>query len=165
MTEHEAPGILQTKPVVRELLRAPIMARLAYTWTNGTPRVVPMWFHWTGTEILMGAPPNAPKMTVLRDNAAVAISIDTDTWPYRVLTIRGTIHIDIVDELFPGTSGWPAATLATRVVSSSLQRPDRPSRRGRASGSRRDRHISSTSLPPSPSAWSAQTEGAADAPR
>jgi hypothetical protein len=78
------------------------MARLAYSWSDGTPRVVPMWFHWTGTEILMGAPPNAPKMKVLADNAAVAISIDTDDWPYRVLTIRGTIAVDFVDgDVFP----------------------------------------------------------------
>jgi hypothetical protein len=100
MTAHEVPAILQSDPAARELLQSPIMARLAYTWSDGTPRVVPMWFHWTGEEILMGAPPNAPKLKVLVDDAPVAISIDTETWPYQVLTIRGTIAVDTVTEPF-----------------------------------------------------------------
>ena len=98
---HEAPAILLRDPAARELLQAPIMARLAYTWTDGTPRVVPMWFHWTGETILMGAPPNAPKMKVLVDGTPVALVIDTETWPYRVLTIRGTIAVETVGEPFP----------------------------------------------------------------
>jgi hypothetical protein len=92
---------LQTDPAAQELLGSPLMARLAYIWSDGTPRVVPMWFHWTGSEILMGAPPNTPKMKVLTDDAAVALTIDTDAWPYRVLTIRGTIAVEVVDAPFP----------------------------------------------------------------
>jgi hypothetical protein len=53
--------------VVHHLLQSVIPARLAYTWHDGTPRVVPMWFHWTGEAFLMGAPPNSPKMRVLAD--------------------------------------------------------------------------------------------------
>jgi Pyridoxamine 5'-phosphate oxidase len=101
MTAHPIPAILRSNSVAHELLQSPIMARLAYTWSDGTPRVVPMWFHWTGDEILMGAPPNAPKMKVLVNDTVVAISIDTVDWPYRVLTIRGTITVDTVSEPFP----------------------------------------------------------------
>jgi hypothetical protein len=32
-------------PVAEKLLRSAIPARLAYTWMDGTPRVVPVWFH------------------------------------------------------------------------------------------------------------------------
>lgn len=32
-------------PVAIELLQSNIPARLAYIWTDGTPRVVPIWFH------------------------------------------------------------------------------------------------------------------------
>jgi hypothetical protein len=38
-------------PVAQQLLRSTIPARLAYNWFDGTPRVVPMWFHWDGKEI------------------------------------------------------------------------------------------------------------------
>jgi hypothetical protein len=42
-----------------------------------------MWFHWTGQEMLMGAPPNAPKTKMLTERPQVAISIDTVEWPYK----------------------------------------------------------------------------------
>ena len=46
-------------PVAQELLASKIPARLAYISTDGTPRVVPIWFHWDGRELVMGTPPKA----------------------------------------------------------------------------------------------------------
>ena len=66
-------------PVAQQLLRSRIPARLAYVWHDGTPRVVPIRFHWTGQEVVVSTPPAAPKMKALADNAKVAITIDTDT--------------------------------------------------------------------------------------
>jgi nitroimidazol reductase NimA-like FMN-containing flavoprotein (pyridoxamine 5'-phosphate oxidase superfamily) len=37
-------------PASKELLQSAIPARLAYVWTDGTPRVVPIWFHWNERE-------------------------------------------------------------------------------------------------------------------
>ena len=65
MTGEEARRLLQMDEVAQPVLSLPLMARLAYAWRDGSPRVVPMWFHWTGEELLMGAPPNSPKMKVL----------------------------------------------------------------------------------------------------
>jgi hypothetical protein len=101
MTIHEARAILTTDPVAQRLLRSTIPARLAYTWHDGTPRVVPMWFHWTGEEFLMGAPPNSPKMRVLADRPAVAVAIDSDQWPYQILTVRGTAAVAEAEGFFP----------------------------------------------------------------
>jgi hypothetical protein len=42
-------------PVAKELLASKIPARLAYVWTGGAPRVVPIWFHWTGKEFVWDA--------------------------------------------------------------------------------------------------------------
>jgi len=39
---------LLQEPVSKELLQSKIPARLAYIWTDGTPRVVPILFHWDG---------------------------------------------------------------------------------------------------------------------
>ena len=100
MTGYDAQASLRAEPAA-QLLRSPLVARLAYTWTDGTPRVVPMWFHWTGDEVVMGAPPNSPKMRVLADGRAVALSIDTDVWPYTVLTLRGTIGCQTIEGVFP----------------------------------------------------------------
>ena len=43
-------ALLET-PVAQQLLQSKIPARLAYNWTDGTPRVVPIWFVWNGREI------------------------------------------------------------------------------------------------------------------
>jgi hypothetical protein len=98
VTSTEATTILRTDEVARELLRSTIPARLAYVWRDGKPRVVPMWFHWTGDELLMGAPPNAPKMKALVDRPNVALTIDGNDWPYRLLSIRGVASVRLVDQ-------------------------------------------------------------------
>jgi hypothetical protein len=81
-------------PVAKELLSSSIPARLAYTWKDGTPRVVPIWFQWTGTEIVMGTPGNAPKAVALNDGDAVAVTIDANEWPYHALIVRGRATVE-----------------------------------------------------------------------
>jgi len=88
-------------PVARDLLTSRIPARLAYTWTDGTPRVVPIWFHWDGTELVMASPPGAPKLRALSDGDAVAVTIDANEFPYKVLLIRGTVSRREVDGVVP----------------------------------------------------------------
>ena len=88
-------------PVAQQLLHSKIPARFAYNWTDGTPRVIPIGFHWNGQEIVFGTPPDAPKMKVLRDGDNVAVTIDGDEMPYKVLMIRGTIRVDTVDGIAP----------------------------------------------------------------
>jgi Pyridoxamine 5'-phosphate oxidase len=92
---------LLNDPVAQRLLQSPIPARLAYNWHDGTPRVIPIGFHWNGTELVLGSPPDAPKMKALRDGAKVALTIDSDTMPYDVLLVRGTIRTDTVEGIAP----------------------------------------------------------------
>jgi len=56
---------LLNDPVAKALLGSANPARLAYTWMDGSPRVVPIWFHWTGDQLVLGSPPKAPKLRVL----------------------------------------------------------------------------------------------------
>jgi hypothetical protein len=84
-------------PIAQELLHSTIPARLAYTWKDGTPRVVPIWFHWNGEEVVFGTPAKAPKMMVLAEHPQVALTIDTNQWPNNVLLIRGIARVEIVD--------------------------------------------------------------------
>ncbi len=83
---------LLNDPVAQQLLHAPIPARLAYTWKDGSPRVVPIGFFWTGEEVVMCSTDGAPKNLVI-DNTKVAITIDTNTLPFKVLLIRGTAKV------------------------------------------------------------------------
>src|SRR5690349_12360990 len=88
-------------PAAKELLQSKIPARLAYVWTDGTPRVVPIWFHWNGSEFVMGTPPKAPKLKALAKNPKVALTIDDNTFPHKVLLIRGTARLVPVDGVAP----------------------------------------------------------------
>jgi len=88
-------------PVALRLLKSTNIGHLAYTWHDGSPRVVPIWFYWNGQEIVMGTPPNAPKVHALRENPKVSLEIDSGEWPYRVLIIRGTARIAIVEGVAP----------------------------------------------------------------
>jgi hypothetical protein len=92
---------LLNDPVAQRLLQAPIPAQLAYTWTDGTPRVVPIWFHWDGSQFILAGPPSAPKMRVLADGAKVALTINTSEFPYKALYVRGTVSITRGDQLTP----------------------------------------------------------------
>jgi nitroimidazol reductase NimA-like FMN-containing flavoprotein (pyridoxamine 5'-phosphate oxidase superfamily) len=92
---------LLQQPAAQELLQSKIPARVAYVWTDGTPRVVPIWFHWNGHEIVMASPPKAPKLKALKQNPKVAITIDDNTFPHQVLLIRGTARLEYVDGIVP----------------------------------------------------------------
>jgi len=93
-------SLLET-PVAQELLQSKVPARFAYVWTDGTPRVVPHGFHWNGKEIVLGTFPDAPKMKAVKNGTKVAVTIDTDTFPQKVLMIRGTSRVDVVDGIAP----------------------------------------------------------------
>jgi PPOX class probable F420-dependent enzyme len=88
-------------PVAKELLGSNIPARLAYVWPDGTPRVVPVWFHWNGSEFVIATPPKAPKLKALRVNTKVALTIDDNNFPHKVLMVRGTATLEEVEGVVP----------------------------------------------------------------
>ena len=92
---------LLNEPIAQTLLQSTIPARLAYVATDGLPRVVPIWFHWNGKQIVLGTAPAAPKIKALTRNPKVALTIDTDRWPHQVLQIRGTAQVETLDGVVP----------------------------------------------------------------
>ena len=93
-------GLLR-EPLAQELLQSKDPAHLAYNWRDGTPRVVPIGFHWNGQEIVMATATDAPKTKVLKNGAKVAITIEHDSSPPKILSIRGTVRTDTVEGLAP----------------------------------------------------------------
>ena len=88
-------------PVSLQLLESKIPARLAYVWTDGTPRVVPIWFHWNGSEFVMGSPAKAPKLKALASNPKVALTIDDNSFPHNVLLVRGRARLETRNGVVP----------------------------------------------------------------
>jgi hypothetical protein len=97
------PRLLETE-LAQQLLTSTVPARYAYTALDGTPRVVTSWFTWTGEELVLPTFLAAPhvshaayRVSALRANPDVAISIDTESFPPHVLSIRGRAEITEVD--------------------------------------------------------------------
>lgn len=44
---------------------------------------------------------DTPKLKALRDGQSVALCIDTDEMPYKVLEVRGTVRMDVVEGIAP----------------------------------------------------------------
>ena len=95
MRPNEITEVLH-RPVSQDLL-ARDLTRLAYVAKDGTPRNVPIAFTWNGSEIVMCTTKNAPKLPALRKNPAVALTIDTEVHPPKILLIRGRAELDVVD--------------------------------------------------------------------
>lgn len=85
-----------SRPISQELL-ARDLTRLAYVAKDGTPRNIPIAFAWNGSEIVMCTTKNAPKLPALRNNPTVALTIDTEVHPPKILLIRGRAELDFVD--------------------------------------------------------------------
>jgi hypothetical protein len=84
------------RPISQELLARDV-TRLAYVAKDGTPRNVPIGFTWNGTQIVMCTSKNAPKLQALSENPMVALTIDTEVHPPKILLIRGRAELDFVD--------------------------------------------------------------------
>ena len=95
MQPNEVTEVLN-RPLSRELLSRDL-TRLAYVAKDGTPRNVPIGFTWNGAEIVLCTTKNAPKLPSLRANPMVALTIDTEVHPPKMLLIRGRVELDVVD--------------------------------------------------------------------
>jgi hypothetical protein len=100
-------GLLHSD-VAHRLLTSRIPARFAYVATDGTPRVLATWFHWTGEVLAMPtflAAPHvrhaAARLRALGLNPNVAVTIDTESFPPEVLTIRGRVQISEFEGIPP----------------------------------------------------------------
>lgn len=90
-----APGDLAVlaSPLGQELLHSTIPARVAYVANGGEPRVVPLVFHWDGTEMVFGVFAGSPKLRHLKTGDRVAVTVDTQSFPFAALQVRGRITV------------------------------------------------------------------------
>ena len=86
-------------PGAEDLLRHASLVRLAYTGSDGSPRVVPVGFHWNGQDVVVCTATTAPKVKALSARPEVALTIDTADTPAtaKSLLIRGIATVEIVE--------------------------------------------------------------------
>ena len=95
-----APELLEHDTAIR-LLSSTELARLAYVAHDGTPRGMPMLFHWTGTELVMATFAGAAKIEALRARPDVAVTIDRPGPPPEVLLLRGPVELTEISGIVP----------------------------------------------------------------
>jgi Pyridoxamine 5'-phosphate oxidase len=96
MQRNEVMNVLND-PLAQELIGSNIPARVAYTSVDGSPRVVPLGFHWNGEQFVICTVPGSPKVRALAAHPQVALTIDTDTFPPHVLLVRGSASLETVE--------------------------------------------------------------------
>lgn len=101
MLQTEVFRLLREDSTARELLASAIPARLAYIAVDGTPRVVPVAYEFTGEAFVFGSPVQAPKIAALGENPAVALTIDDLEQPPSSLLVRGVATVRIVKGVAP----------------------------------------------------------------
>jgi hypothetical protein len=100
MTQMDAAELQAELDAAEEILRTATLARLAYDGIDGTPRVIPIGFLWTGRAVVVATHPTAPKFAALRARPRVALTIDTPS-PTRSLLLRGDAEIEVLDGVVP----------------------------------------------------------------
>jgi Pyridoxamine 5'-phosphate oxidase len=120
----------------RRLFASVTPARVGYVALDGTPRVVPTWFVWTGEEFVMPTFISAPhvrhpaaRLRALRANPDVAISIDTEESPPTALLVRGRATITEVDGVDPEYAQAALRYLGEEAANPYLEMLDDPSTR------------------------------------
>jgi PPOX class probable F420-dependent enzyme len=83
----------------QELLASTSAAHLAYVGRDGTPRVIPVGFFWTGDQVVISTATTSQKVAALSARPDVALTIDAGDRPdqARALSIRGRASVEIVD--------------------------------------------------------------------
>jgi hypothetical protein len=128
-------GLLESD-VARRLLASTTPARYAYNALDGTPRIVASWFVWTGEELVMPtfiAGPHvrhaAYRVKTLRARPEVAVSIDTESWPPELLTIRGSAEVTEVAGVVPEYAQAAHRYLGAEHAAPMLEQIDQPGTR------------------------------------
>ena len=86
-----------------ERLATTSAAHLGYIGKDGTPRVIPVGFFWTGDQFVIASATTSPKVAALSARPDVALAIDAGDTPdqARALSIRGHASVEIVDGVVP----------------------------------------------------------------
>jgi hypothetical protein len=84
---------------VQLLVGSRVPVRLAWNDAAGKPRVAPLWFRWTGSTLELSTFAESRKLDELHNGDAVAVTIDTEDFPYGSLRIRGPVTIEHVQGL------------------------------------------------------------------
>jgi PPOX class probable F420-dependent enzyme len=89
---------VEIDPEGRRLLGEPNVGNLGFHGLDGYPRVIPVWFKFTGDEIQVASPPDQYKCRALRADPRATLMVSTPTQPYRFAGATGRVEIEVIEE-------------------------------------------------------------------
>lgn len=77
----------------------PRIGRLATVTFDGDPHVVPVWFRTAYDRTLVHTMGSMKKARNLRHHGRFALTVDTNDWPYKGVTLRGSATVADSDQI------------------------------------------------------------------
>jgi len=111
-TQHPAPG-----PSAAAALETDPVAWLSSVRRDGSPHLVPVWFHWDGERVVAFSKPHARKVENLRQEPRVMIAVGTPGPDFEVELIEADAELPDVPaaEIMPAAFGAKYAELLRRA--------------------------------------------------
>jgi PPOX class probable F420-dependent enzyme len=85
----QASGWAADPNALADFLAEPNLCRLATIDPDGSPHVVPAWYHWDGQRFLIGSQADDHKVRNLRRDPRASVEIDSDVRRKRGILARG----------------------------------------------------------------------------
>ncbi len=82
-----------------ERLRKEIIIWLSSVRPDGRPHLVPVWFLWDGSTVLIISQPNNQKIRNLRQNPNVVLALESNNDGSDVVTIEGKAELLTLDDV------------------------------------------------------------------
>lgn len=89
---------MDIEPRGRQLLSEPNVGNLGLRGLDGYPRVIPVWFRFTGDEVQIASPHDAYKSRALRADARAVLTVSTPKAPYHVVSATGRVEVELIPE-------------------------------------------------------------------
>src|SRR5262245_22369498 len=113
-------------PAAEELLAAATPACLARAAPDGSPRNIPVNFHWNGREPVMGAFAGTFKIAARRAHPAVAVTVATHDQGAKVPLLRGEVTFAEAGSLLEEDALAQRRTMGEEASRSYLAAIDKP---------------------------------------
>jgi hypothetical protein len=91
----EIVQLVNTDPVIKTLLEAPIPMRLGYVGLDGHPRSIPVSYLWNGKAFVFATPTTAYKVKAIAAHPQVSFTVDAPDYPPQLMIGRGMASIEL----------------------------------------------------------------------
>ena len=85
-------------PRAVELLQSTLIGQLGYHGLDGYPRVLPVWFEYSDSEILIGSKAGLYKGRALARDSRASLAVSTNDRPYHIVVVVGDATVEVLPE-------------------------------------------------------------------